>query len=131
MTEKATVRIYESDKKRLKQICDATGQPMADVVAEYLREPAHVCPECGDPFDLSEIDPDTVEEYGIFSTGVDKMVKGQREVKSFECPNCGAQIRPDDVEAMEGDGGSFSGVTSGDLAVTDENGKGGSPSNEA
>lgn len=118
MTEKATVRIHEGDKERLSDIAEATGQNIADVIAEFVREPAYVCPECGDPFAPEEVDPETVEEHGVLTTGVDKLVKGQRDVKSFECPTCSERVRPKDIEAVEADGNS--GVTARDIGVTSE-----------
>ena len=119
MAEKATVRIHKSDKERLSDIAEATGQSTADVIAEFVREPAYVCPECGDPFDPAEVDRETVEEHGFLTTGVDKLVKGQREVKAFDCPCCSERVRPKDIEAAEAD--EHSGVTARDMGVTDEN----------
>lgn len=121
MAEKATVRIHESDKERLSEIAEATGQNIADVIAEFIREPAYVCLECGDPFDPAEVDPETVEEHGLLTTGVDKLVKGQRDVKSFQCPCCSERVRPKDIEAIEAD--DHSGVTRRDIGVTSENEK--------
>ena len=129
MVEKATVRIHKNDKERLNEIAEATGQNIADVIAEYIREPAYLCPECGEPFDPAEVDPETIEEHGMLTTGADKLVKGQREVKSFECPNCGERVRPKDVDAVDADGSS--GVTAREMGVTDENGGNGSASKEA
>ena len=40
MAEKATVRVYKSDKERLGRIAEATGRNTADVVAEFIRDPA-------------------------------------------------------------------------------------------
>lgn len=118
MAEKATVRIHESDKERLSEIADATGQNIADVIAEFVREPAYVCPECGDPFVPEEVDAETVEEHGVLTTGVDRLVKGQRDVKSFECPCCSERVRPKDIEAVEAT--EHSGVTRSDIGVTPE-----------
>lgn len=119
MAEKATVRIHESDKERLSEIADSTGQNIADVIAEFVREPAYVCPECGDPFDPAEVDPESVDEHGLLTTNVDNLVKGQRDVKSFECPCCSERVRPKDIEAVEAD--DHRGVTRRDIGVTDEN----------
>jgi predicted RNA-binding Zn-ribbon protein involved in translation (DUF1610 family) len=116
--EKATIRVQKSDKERLKEIADATGMNVADVVAEFLREPAYVCPECGEPFDPAEVDPETVEEYGMLTTGMDKLVKGQREVKHFDCPCCSETVRPEDIEAVEAD--KRSGITRSEMGVTEE-----------
>ena len=119
MADKATVRVYEGDKERLRRIAEATGRNTADVVAEFIREPAYVCPECNDPFEPAEVDPETVEEHGMLSTGVDNLVKGQRDVKSFECPCCAGRVRPKDIEAVEAD--ENSGVTRSDVGITEEN----------
>jgi len=119
MAEKATVRVYKSDKERLGRIAEATGRNTADVVAEFIREPAYVCPECDEPFEPAEVDAETVEEHGMLSTGVDNLVKGQRDVKSFECPCCSGRVRPKDIEAVETDGRS--GVTRRDVGITEEN----------
>jgi predicted RNA-binding Zn-ribbon protein involved in translation (DUF1610 family) len=119
MTEKKTIRVFKSDKERLQEIAEATGMNTAEILAEFIREPAHVCPECGDPFDPAEVDRETVEEHGLVTTGLDKLVKGQREVKSFECPCCSEQVRPKDIEAAEAD--EHSGITARDMGVTDEN----------
>ena len=116
MAETTTIRIFESDKERLQEIAEATGMNTADILAEFIREPAYVCPECGDPFAPAEVDPETVEEHGMLTTGVDKLVKGQRDVKSFECPTCSERVRPKDIEAADADGNS--GVTAGDMGVT-------------
>jgi predicted RNA-binding Zn-ribbon protein involved in translation (DUF1610 family) len=118
MPDRKTVRIYESDHARLSEIAEATGQNIADVIAEFIREPAYICPECGDPFAPEEIEPETVEEHGLLTTGVDKLVKGQRDVKSFECPNCSERVRPGDIEAVED--GQKSGFTDRDVGVTDD-----------
>jgi predicted RNA-binding Zn-ribbon protein involved in translation (DUF1610 family) len=119
MTEKATVRIHKSDKERLGSIAEATGQNIADVIAEFVREPAYVCPDCGEPFDPAEVDAETVEEHGMLSTGVDTLVKGQRDVKSFECPCCAGRVRPTDIEAVEAEGSRR--VTRRDVGITEEN----------
>ena len=119
MAEKATVRVYKSDKERLGRIAEATGRNTADVVAEFIRDPAYVCPECDEPFEPAEVDAETVEEHGMLSTGVDNLVKGQRDVKSFECPCCAGRVRPKDIEAVETDG--HSGVTRRDVGITEEN----------
>jgi hypothetical protein len=121
MAEKSTVRIHKSDKERLGRIAEATGRNTADVIADLIREPAYVCPECDDPFEPAEVDPETVEEHGMLSTGVDNLVKGQRDVKSFECPCCDGRVRPKDIEAVEADGNS--GVTRRDVGITEENEK--------
>jgi predicted RNA-binding Zn-ribbon protein involved in translation (DUF1610 family) len=118
MAETTTIRIFESDKERLQEIAEATGMNTADILAEFIREPAYVCPECGAPFDPAEVDRETVEEHGLVTTGLDKLVKGQREVKSFECPCCGERVRPKDIEAADAD--EHSGVTARDLGVTSE-----------
>jgi predicted RNA-binding Zn-ribbon protein involved in translation (DUF1610 family) len=118
MSDRKTVRIYESDHARLSEIAEATGQNVADVIAEFIREPAYICPECGDPFVPEEIDPETVEKHGVLSTGVDKLVMGQRDVKSFECPNCSERVRPGDIEAVED--GQKSGLTDRDVGVTED-----------
>lgn len=125
MPEKKTVRIHKEDKERLTEIAEATGQNLADVIAEYVREPTYICPECGDPFDPSEIEPETIKEHGMLSTSVDKLVKGQRDVKSFECPSCGERIRPKDIEAAGTDefDANPDGVTASDMGVTGENSK--------
>ena len=119
MAEKATVRIHESDKERLASIAEATGQNVADVIAEFLREPAYICPECGEPFDPAEVDAETVEEHGMLTTGVDSLVKGQKEVKSFDCPCCSDRVRPKDIEAAEADG--FRRAKRGDFGIPEEN----------
>ena len=129
MADKATVRVYEGDKERLRRIAEATGRNTADVVAEFIREPAYVCPECNDPFEPAEVDPETVEEHGMLSTGVDNLVKGQRDVKSFECPCCAGRVRPKDIEAVEAD--ENSGVTRSDVGITEENEKQESTTDEA
>jgi len=118
MAETTAVRVYESDKERLQEIAEATGLNTADIVAEFIREPTYVCPECGDPFDPAEVDRETVEEHGFLTTGVDKLVKGQREVKAFDCPCCSERVRPKDIEAADAD--ENSGVTAGDMGVTSE-----------
>lgn len=118
MPEFATIRIYEEDKKRLKEIVDATDRNMADVVTEFIREPEYLCPECEEPFVADEIDPETVEEYGVLSTGLDNLVKGQKEVKSFECPCCEARLSPEDVDRA--DDGHFDRATPDDIGVTPE-----------
>ncbi len=102
MAETVTMRVYEGDRERIKQMADARGVKSADVVADLLREPVYVCPECGDPFDPAEIDLSTVREHGVFTTGVDRLVKGQRDVKDFECPCCEARISPEDMDAVDG-----------------------------
>ena len=117
--DRATVRIHQTDKDRLSEIADSTGQNIADVIAEFLREPAYVCPECDDPFDPGEVDPESVEEHGMLTTTVDNLVKGQRDVKSFECPSCSERVRPKDIRAVDDD--SRSGVTRGDVGITEEN----------
>lgn len=117
--DRATVRIHQTDKDRLSEIADATGQTVADVIAEFIREPAYVCPECGEPFAPEEVDGETVEEHGMLTTGVDKLVKGQRDVKSFECPTCSERVRPKDIRAVDAD--DHSGVTRGDVGITGEN----------
>ena len=119
MAETTTIRIFKSDKKRLQEIAEATGMNTAKILAEFIREPAYVCPECGDPFDPAEVDRETVNEHGLVTTGLDKLVKGQREVKSFECPCCSERVRPKDIEAAEAD--ERSGITARDMGVTDEN----------
>lgn len=119
MADRATIRVYESDKDRLNSIAEATGRNIADIVAEFIREPAYVCPECEEPFSPEEIDRESIEEHGLLTTGVDKLVMGQRDVKSFECPTCGERIRPKDIEAVEAD--EHSGVTASDMGVTPEN----------
>lgn len=110
--------MYESDKNRLNEIAEATGRGVADILAEFIREPAYVCPDCEEPFAAEEIDPQTVEEHGMLTTGVDKLVKGQRDVKTFECPTCSERVRPKDIEAVEAD--QSSGVTRRDIGVTEE-----------
>ena len=119
MTEKATVRIHKSDKERLGSIAEATDQNIADVIAEFVREPAYICPECGEPFDPAEVDAETVEEHGMLTTGVDNLVKGQKEVKSFDCPCCSGRVRPKDIEAVEAD--EYRRVTRDDVGITEEN----------
>jgi predicted RNA-binding Zn-ribbon protein involved in translation (DUF1610 family) len=114
----ATSGVYESDKERLNSIAEATGRGVADILAEFIREPAYVCPECEEPFAPEEIDPETVKEHGVLTTGVDKLVKGQRDVKSFECPTCSERVRPRDISAVEAD--QNSGVTASDIGVTSE-----------
>jgi predicted RNA-binding Zn-ribbon protein involved in translation (DUF1610 family) len=129
MVEKATVRIHKNDKERLNEIAEATGQNIADVIAEYIREPAYLCPECEEPFDPAEVDPETIKEHGMLTTGADKLVKGQREVKSFECPNCGERVRPKDVDAADAD--DQSGVTAREMGVTEGMSNNGSTSKGA
>ena len=119
MPEFATIRIYEEDKNRLKEITEATDRKMADVVAEFIREPDYLCPECEEPFVADEIDTETVEEHGVLSTGLDNLVKGQKEVKSFECPCCEGRLSPEDVDVD--DGGHSDRATRGDIGVTPEN----------
>jgi uncharacterized protein YlaI len=118
MPELETIRVYDTDKARLKEIADATGQKMADVVAEFIRDPDYLCPECEEPFAADEIDTETVEEHGVLSTGLDNLVKGQKEVKSFECPCCEARLSPEDVDRA--DDGSFDRATRSDIGVTPE-----------
>jgi uncharacterized protein YlaI len=118
MPELETIRVYDTDKARLKEIADATGQKMADVVAEFIRDPDYLCPECEEPFAADEIDTETVEEHGVLSTGLDNLVKGQKEVKSFECPCCEARLSPEDVDRA--DDGSFDRATRSDIGVTSE-----------
>lgn len=113
---KATIRVYEADKERLKEITDATGRKMADIVAEFIREPDYLCPDCEEPFAADEIDTETVEEHGLLTTGVDNLVKGQKEVKSFECPCCEGRLSPSDVNMA--DGGHFDRATPGEMGVT-------------
>ena len=122
MTKTTAIRVFESDKERLQEIAEATDLSTAEIVAEFIREPAYVCPECGDPFDPAEIDRETVQEHGVLTTGVDKLVKGQRDVKSFECPCCGERVRPKDIEAAEAE--EHSGVTAGNMGVTAESEEG-------
>ena len=92
MSETETMRVYKSDKKRMKEIAEATGKSTADVMAEFIREPAYVCPECEEPFSAEEIDPDTVEERGVMTTSIGNLVKGQRDLESFECACCDARV---------------------------------------
>lgn len=118
MTETETIRIYKTDKDRIKEMADARGVKAADVVADLMREPIYRCPECGEPFDSSEVDPSTVREHGVMSTGVDKLVKGQRDVKDFECPCCEDRVKPKDVETADAD--EYDGATADELGVTRE-----------
>ena len=118
MAETTTVRIYATDKNRIKEMADARGSKPADVVADLLRDPAFRCPECGDPFVSEEIDPETVEEHGVLTSGVDKIVKGQRDVKDFECPCCEGRVKPQDVETVDAD--KFDRATREDIGVTPE-----------
>ena len=118
MADTATVRVYESDKERIMEMADARGSRPADVVAELLREPAFRCPECSEPFVSEEIDPETVEEHGVLTTGVDNLVKGQREVKDFECPCCEGRVKPQDVETI--DASEHDRTTPEDMGVTPE-----------
>jgi predicted RNA-binding Zn-ribbon protein involved in translation (DUF1610 family) len=120
MAETTTIRVFKSDKERLQEIAEATDLNTAEIVAEFIRQPAYVCPECGEPFDPEEIDRETLEEHGLLTTGVDKLVKGQRDVKSFECPCCGERIRPKDIEAVDGGKPGYKGVTRSDIGVTPE-----------
>lgn len=118
MADTTTVRIYATDKERIEEMADARGTKPADVVADLLREPAHLCPECEEPFLAEEIDPETVEEHGVLTSGVDRLVKGERDVKDFECPCCEARVRPKDVETIDAD--EWDGATRSDLGVTRE-----------
>ena len=118
MAETATVRVYQSDKERIKEMADARGSRPADVVADLLREPAFRCPECGEPFVSEEIDPETVEEHGVLTTNVDNLVKGQRDVKDFECPCCEGRVKPQDVETV--DASEHDRATAEDIGVTPE-----------
>ena len=117
MPETTAVRVYKEDQERLKEISDATGRDMAEIIAEFIPEPAYLCPECEEPFAPEEIDPSSVEEHGMFSTGVDNLVKGQREVKSFECPCCQGRLSPGDVGVEEN---LRTRPTAEELGVTDE-----------
>lgn len=122
MVETTTVRVYESDKERLKEMADARGGKPADVIAHILREPVHRCPECGEPFESEEIDPQTVEEHGVFTTGVDTLVRGEREVKNFECPCCEVRIRPQDLDTIEAE--KLKSVTREDIDVSPQEDEG-------
>lgn len=113
-----TIRVYETDKERIKDIADSTGRNIPDVVADIIREPDYVCPECGDPFSAGEIDASTVEEHGALWTDAGSLMKGQRDVKSFECPCCEARLKPEDVGVAKG--GLSGGATREDLGVTSE-----------
>ena len=121
MPDTETVSVHESDRERLKEIAEVTGKSTADVVAEFIREPTYVCPECEEVFAAEEIDGNTVEETGLMSTSMGTLVKGQREVVSFECPCCGERISPEEVRAISENEDSSGGVTRRDIGVTDEN----------
>lgn len=121
MAETTTVRIYATDKERIKEMANAKDSKPADIVAELLREPAFRCPECGEPFVSEEIDPETVEEHGVFTSGVDKLVKGERDVRDFECPCCDARVKPEDVETIEAS--EHDRATREDIGVTSEEDK--------
>jgi hypothetical protein len=103
MAETETIRVYKPDKERLNEMAESRGVKVADVVSEHIREPAYLCPECDDPFDPEEVDPDSVREHGVMTTSVDKLVKGERDVKDFECPCCEARVKPQDIETATGD----------------------------
>jgi hypothetical protein len=119
MVETETIRIYAGDKERIKDMADARGAKPAEVVADLIREPTYVCPECDEPFDPSEIDPETVREHGVLTSGVDRLVKGERDVKDFECPCCEGRLRPKDIESV--DGRHDDRATREDIGVTSEN----------
>lgn len=125
MAEKATVRIHQSDKNRVTDIAEATGRNVADVIADFIREPAWVCPECDNPFDPGEVDGETVEEHGLLSTDISSLVTGERDVKSFECPCCSERVRPSDVETAASE------ESESEPAITPESGTGEDAGNEA
>lgn len=136
MGKTTTVRIYEEDKERIAQMADAKGVKPSEVVAELLREPAYVCPECGDPFAPDEIDPETVEEHGLMTTDVGRLVRGERQVKSFECPCCEARLQPSDVDMADAsyrDAAGYEelGVPERNEGVTPEGSEGGTSEEEA
>jgi hypothetical protein len=110
MAETETIRIYVDDKERIKEIAESRNVKAADVVSELMYEPMYRCPECEEPFDPEEVDGSTVREHGVMSTSVDNLVRGEREVKDFECPCCGERIRPVDIEAVDGRNASRSDV---------------------
>lgn len=122
MAKTKTVRIYATDRERINEIAEMKGEKPADVVAELLRDPLYRCPECGEVFDPCEVDPSTVREHGLFSCGMEKLVRGEREVKDFACPVCGEQISPVDIEQVDAD--EWSGATADDVGVTGENADG-------
>jgi len=122
MAKTETVRVYKEDKKRINEMAEARDAKNADVVADLLREPVFRCPECGEPFDPSEVDPETVRERGMMSNRVDKLLKGEREVKDFECTTCEGRVKPEDVEAAPAEKGD--GATADEMGVTAQNEKG-------
>jgi hypothetical protein len=122
MAETTTVRIYASDKKRIKEMAEATGSKPSDVVADLLHdEVAFECPECGDTFTPEEVDPETVREHGMLKTGVDNLVKGKRDVKDFDCPCCEEPVKPEDVDNI--DASKRDRATREDIGVTSKEDK--------
>jgi len=118
MPETTTIRVFPEDRDRIGEIADAKGQNIAETVADLIREPTFVCPECGEPFDAEEIDAETIEEHGVLSSDAAAVVRGERTVKDFECPSCSERVRPDDLEhADTGNGG----VTARDIGVSEGN----------
>jgi predicted RNA-binding Zn-ribbon protein involved in translation (DUF1610 family) len=121
MAETTTIRIYETDKQRIKEMAEARNSSTKEVVADLLRDPGFVCPACGDPFDPAEVDPESIEEYGLLTTDMTNVVRGERDVKSFECPCCRERISPEDIETIDtNEKTGNSGVTRDDIGVTDE-----------
>lgn len=122
MVDTTTIRIYEGDKERIKDMANSRNATPKEVVADLLRDPVFVCPACEEPFDPAEVDPESIEEYGLMFTDMSNMVKGQRDVKSFECPCCEERIKPHDIDSVDTNPESVgnSGVTRDDIGVTDE-----------
>lgn len=119
--ETTTIRVFEKDKERIKNAADAKDQSTAEVVHDMLREPVFVCPECGEPFVPEEVDPATVREHTALTSGVDSVIRGERDVKDFECPTCEERVKPKDIDAA--DATQHNRATREDLGVTSESDK--------
>lgn len=112
MADTDTIRIYSNDKQRIKEMADAKGVSVADVVQHLLHEPVYRCPECEDPFTASEVDGDTIRERSVLMTETKHFLKGERTVKDFECPCCEARVKPTDLDVTDAE------VSAEELAVT-------------
>lgn len=103
MAETEPIRVYAPDKEFITDLAEEQGVKVADVVADFVEMHSgerHVyeCPECGEKFDLSEVDPETVRERSAVTSDMRHVVRGQRTVKDFECPRCNEAVQPDDLD---------------------------------